>query len=93
MDRRVVHYSEIDPRTYDEHTSIKTLCNREMTPRYRFTKVTDRVTCTICKSKLNKLSMNVGQPNGEKLIITKLSDVGSCGDEIHDSYLSRLGIC
>lgn len=91
----VIHYSECGNYYdyYRQHNeSPKTLCGREMTFRYRFTAQAERVTCSRCKSSLAKRQMMPGQANGETLRITEVKDIGSCGDEVHDLYLQRLGI-
>ena len=95
MARRVRHYSDIENYYdyYREHGARpKTLCSREMTGNYIFTKRVEDVTCSRCKAKLEKLGMMAGQPNGEVLRITTASDVNS-GDERTELYLQRLGVC
>lgn len=94
MPPRVRHFSEAgNLYTYfREHESMpKTLCNREMTNRYRFTAVPEQVTCDKCKAKLIKLRRMAGQVNGEVLTVLKPSDV-DCGDAHHEAWLQRLGI-
>lgn len=95
MARPVLHYSEIDNYYdyYSEHNERpKTLCGREMTWRYRFTREAEQVTCSRCKKSLEKRQMMPGQANGAVVRITTVKDIGSCGDEKVDLYLQRLGI-
>jgi hypothetical protein len=95
MARMVTHYSECGNfyDYYQEHDERpKTLCNREMTWRYRFTSEVERVTCSRCKKTLEKRQMMPGQANGAVVRITTARDIGSCGDEKVDLYLERLGI-
>lgn len=96
MARRVIHYSDCGNMYayYREHNeSPKTLCNRVMTHNYHFSDNIERVTCTRCRTKLEKLQMMPGQSNGAVIRITTAKDIGSCGDEKVDLYLQRLGIC
>ena len=95
MARRVYHYSECGNfySYYREHGVVpKTHCGRDMTGNYFFVANPDQVTCSRCKKKLEKEGRLRGQSNGAPIVINRVRDIGSCGDDAHDLYLQRLGI-
>ncbi len=94
MARRVRHYSDCGNYAsyFREHNeSPKTLCNRVMTWNYIFTDNVEQVTCSRCKSKLEKQGRMAGQANGSVLTVLKPSDI-DCGDAQHEAWLARLGV-
>lgn len=88
MARRVLHLRSF---THPE----KTLCNRVHTSRYRFTTIEqiqeggefNPVICPRCQEKAIRLGMLAQPPRVEDDL------VASCGDEHHDDWLMRLGVC